>query len=366
MPDMQSKKKESVYIGMSGGVDSSVSALLLSQDNNYSVKGRFMKNWSKDLPGFRCPWQEDWRDAQTVALQLAIPIELLDFEDQYFQKVVQYMLDGYNSGLTPNPDIICNQEIKFKLFLNTALEQGADKIATGHYARIHKDEQGTFWLKRAKDINKDQTYFLYRITEEALSKSLFPLGDLLKPKVRQIAKKHGLTTANKKDSVGVCFVGDVGIVDFLKSYLTLKEGDIIEIESNKVVGRHQGSQLYTIGQRHGLNIGGGLPYYVSSKDVSKNIIFVSKDLNNPDILKDQFSITNVHFISESAKRFALDNKGLKVQIRYRSESLDIDDFSISKEDQYLVKLKQKARSIAPGQSAVIYSDDLCLGGGIIC
>ena len=258
---------KTVYVGMSGGVDSSVSALLL-KEQGYNVVGVYMKNWSRDLPGMKCPWAEDLADAKRVAVKLGIDFKVFDFEKEYHDKVVDYMLAEFKAGRTPNPDIMCNQEIKFKLFYEVSMEQGADFIATGHYARV-KDGK----LLRAADENKDQTYFLYRISEEALSHTLFPIGDMLKPDVKKLAAEKGLHNAYRKESMGVCFVGDVGMDDFLKEYFPVTPGDIIDAETGEKLGVHEGAVFYTIGQRHGLNIGGGLPYYVVSKDMDKNIIF---------------------------------------------------------------------------------------------
>lgn len=247
-------RSKRVFVGMSGGVDSSVTAALL-KDAGYHVTGVYMKNWSEDLPGFYCPWQEDYEDAMRVAVQLGIELKLYDFQAEYRQQVVDYMLDGFRQGLTPNPDIMCNQEIKFKLFLNTALSDGADLIATGHYAKTHNGH-----LFAATDKNKDQTYFLYRITRSALEKTLFPLGELTKEQVRKTAQERGLATAAKKDSQGICFIGDVPIEEFLSQFIETKPGNIIDASTKKTVGEHSGALFYTIGQRHGLGIGGGLPY----------------------------------------------------------------------------------------------------------
>src|ERR1700712_73909 len=268
------KKGIRVYVGMSGGVDSSVTAALL-KEQGYDVTGVYMKNWSQDMPGLVCPWKEDYQDAKRVAVQLGIDFKLYDFETEYRQKVVDYMVAEYQVGRTPNPDIMCNQEVKFKLFLETALEDGTDLIATGHYARIQDGH-----LLTGLDTNKDQSYFLYRVTEAALQKSLMPVGELEKPEVRKLAKKLGLATAEKKDSQGICFVGKVGIKDFLLAELGEQPNGAIIDQHGRTVGEHDGALFYTIGQRHGLNVGGGLPFYVVGKDMDKNEVYVTTDLQD--------------------------------------------------------------------------------------
>src|SRR4051812_29567708 len=268
-----------VYVGLSGGVDSSVAAMLL-KEQGYEVTGVYMKNWSQDLPGMPCPWKEDYQDAKRAAVQLGIDFKMYDFEKDYRQKVVDYMLDGFKAGITPNPDIMCNQEIKFKLFLDTALGDGADLIATGHYASVKNGQ-----LFMAEDDNKDQTYFLYRVTKEALDKTLFPLGGLTKPQVRELAAKAGLVTAVKKESMGICFVGKVGIKDFLSQYVEQTPGQIVD-QNGKVIGEHDGAIFYTIGQRQGLHVGGGLPYYVAGKDMNRNEVYVTTDLQDGRLWSD--------------------------------------------------------------------------------
>lgn len=347
-----------VYVGMSGGVDSSVTAALLIK-KGYQVTGVFMKNWSLDLPGFNCPWKEDYMDAKRVAVQLGIPFKMYDFEKQYRQKVVNYLVQGYQLGITPNPDIICNQEIKFKLFLETALSDGADFIATGHYARIKQKEHQAF-LYRGIDDNKDQSYFLYRIKEQALKKCLMPIGDYTKPQVRQIAKNNQLITAYKKDSQGICFIGKVGIKQFLLTELGPQDSGNIFNEAGHIVGRHDGAIFYTIGQRHGLNVGGGLPYYVIGKDMKKNEVYVTTNLQNELLWKKTLNLTKLHWINNTPEK----GSSLTVRTRHRAElvSCRLEQFS----DHLLVlKLNEEIRAVTPGQSAVIYEDQKCLGGGII-
>jgi len=344
---------KTVYVGMSGGVDSSVTAALLKQQG-YNVVGVYMKNWSQDLPGFSCPWKEDYQDAKRVAVQLDIPFKMFDFEAGYRQKVVDYMLDGYRSGITPNPDIMCNQEVKFKLFLDASLEDGADMIATGHYARI-KDGR----LLTGLDDNKDQSYFLYRVTEAALQKTLMPIGDYRKPAVRELATELGLATADKKDSQGICFVGKVGIKDFLLHELGPQpEGAVVD-QFGRTIGSHDGAIFYTIGQRHGLNIGGGLPYYVVDKDMAKNEVYVTTDLQDDRLWRKQIELRQLHDINGGLQ----DGQKLKVRTRYRAELVDCR-FQIEDEKAWL-HLDSDIRAITPGQSAVLYDGDHCLGGGIV-
>lgn len=339
---------------MSGGVDSSVTAALL-KEQGYDVTGVYMKNWSQDLPGFICPWKEDYQDAKRVAVQLDIPFKLYDFETEYRQKVVDYMLDGYRSGITPNPDIMCNQEIKFRLFLDTALADGADMIATGHYARSQNGR-----LLTAQNTAKDQTYFLYRVTSEALSKSLLPIGDFTtKDEVRRLAKKFGLATADKKDSQGICFVGKVGIREFLEQFVEAEPGDIVD-EQQTVIGRHDGAIFYTIGQRHGLDVGGGLPYYVVGKDMAKNEVYVTKRLDDERLWKQHIRLTNVHWINDYAP-----STRLQVRLRYRAPLVPVTALQRLDDATWQLDLDEPVRAITPGQSAVFYDGEHCQGGGIV-
>ena len=358
-----------VYVGMSGGVDSSVSALLLKQQG-YKVVGVYMKNWSRDLPGMKCPWAEDLADAKRVAVKLGIDFEVWDFEKEYFERVVEYMLREFKAGNTPNPDIMCNQEIKFKLFYEKAMERGADFIATGHYARVDNGE-----LLRAVDESKDQTYFLYRISEEALKHTIFPIGGMLKKDVKKLAEQNGLHNAYKKESMGVCFVGEVGMKDFLKEYIDVEPGEIREIETEKVVGHHEGAVFYTIGQRHGLYISGnagevntGLPYYVVKKDLVNNIVYVSRNLNNKNIwtkeleLKDVIIRTETALLRERSGALAqvlLSQQGISVRLRHLGELIPA---SFDGEKLYF---EREIKKLAAGQSAVFYDSEKCLGGGII-
>ena len=342
-----------VYVGLSGGVDSSVTAALLNEQG-YDVVGVYMKNWSKDLPGFPCPWKEDYQDAKRVAVKLGIPFEMFDFEDEYFEKVVQYMLDGFKNGVTPNPDVMCNQEIKFKLFYDLAREKGADYIATGHYAAT---EDGKLMI--AKDENKDQTYFLYRIEESALKNTLFPLGNYTKQEVRELAKKFGLVTANKKESMGICFVGKVGIKEFLSQYVDTAPGNIID-GKGEVIGSHDGAIFYTIGQRHGLDLGGGLPYYVTGKNMDKNEVYVTNDIGDERLWSDTIKLSSTHWINASPE---LGSK-CSVRTRHRAPKVECEIQNIEK-DTATLKLNEKIRALTPGQSAVVYSGNECIGGGII-
>ncbi|HVC36479.1 MAG TPA: tRNA 2-thiouridine(34) synthase MnmA [Candidatus Dormibacteraeota bacterium] len=344
-----------VYVAMSGGVDSSVTAAIL-KDQGYQIVGVYMKNWTKDLPGMVCSWQEDYQDAKRVAVQLGIDFKVYDFETEYRQTVVDYMVKGYRLGLTPNPDVMCNQEIKFKLFLEAALTDGADLIATGHYAQSSKGQ-----LFTGLDANKDQSYFLYRITTKALQHSLLPIGKLEKTAVRSLAKKFGLATANKKDSQGICFVGKIGIKDFLLSELgSQPKGPIIDKDGH-IVGEHDGALFYTIGQRHGLSVGGGLPFYVTGKNMQKNEVYVTNDLQDTGLWKKGLVLNAVHWINEQP----VEAKKYQVRSRYRAPLVKCSLRFNDHQDQLEVFLEEEIRAVTPGQSAVIYDQDRVLGGGIV-
>ncbi|HWT56104.1 MAG TPA: tRNA 2-thiouridine(34) synthase MnmA [Candidatus Microsaccharimonas sp.] len=351
-----------VYVGMSGGVDSSVTAALLKQQG-YDVTGVYMKNWSQDLPGMVCPWKEDYQDAKRVAVQLDIPFKMYDFQQEYRQKVVDYMIAEYQAGRTPNPDVMCNQEVKFKIFLEAALADGADMIATGHYAQVIDGE-----LHVAANREKDQTYFLYRVTGGALAKTLMPIGDIAtKDEVRQLAKKLGLATADKKDSQGICFVGKVGIKDFLLHELGEQTPGTIVDQHGAVIGEHDGAIFYTIGQRHGLDVGGGLPYYVVGKNMTKNEVYVTTQLDDERLWHRNLNLTDLHWINEAPEA----GKTYQVRTRYRASLVDCQlawEVRPPKGDGAEVvniELSEDIRAITPGQSAVLYDGDHCIGGGIV-
>ena len=365
---------KTVYVGMSGGVDSSVTAALL-KEQGYNVVGVYMKNWTQDLPGFPCPWKEDFQDAKRVAVQLGIDFKVYDFQDEYRQKVVDYMIDEYKAGRTPNPDIMCNQEVKFKLFLDTAIEDGAELIATGHYARTNNGK-----LLVANNHDKDQTYFLYRVAEDALMKTLFPIGEFkTKAEVRSLAKKFKLATADKKDSQGICFVGKVGIREFLEQFVETKPGPIID-QNGTEIGQHDGAIFYTLGQRQGLGVGGGLPYYVVGKDMAKNEVYVTTDLNDERLWYKELKLTDLHWINNKPEA----GKVYQFRTRYRAplvsgtlknphekegetshlfhgdpKNLDLASGRLA------VALKDEVRAVTPGQSTVIYDGEMVVGGGIV-
>lgn len=357
-----------VYVGMSGGVDSSLTAALLVQQG-YEVVGVYMKNWTQDAPGMQCPWAEDLADAKRVAVHLNIPFKVFDFQTEYKQLVVDYMIREYQAGRTPNPDIMCNQEVKFGLFLQAALADGADLIATGHYARSDGSK-----LLRAANEDKDQTYFLYRVDGSAVAKTIFPIGNYkTKDEVRAKATEFGLSTASKHDSQGICFIGTVSIRDFLKQYVKTEPGDIVERESGRVLGRHDGALFYTFGQRHGLNVGGGLPYYVVGKDMAKNEVYVSRNLNSQGFWLDEIAIGQLHWINQSP----VEGKTYQIRTRHRAPLIDatvsfvqsnqneVGGEPAASPDSLVLHLSTPERAVAPGQSVVIYDGDEVLGGGIV-
>lgn len=340
---------------MSGGVDSSVTAALL-KEQGYDVTGVYMKNWTQDLPGMICPWKQDYQDAKRVATQLGIPFKVFDFQKEYRAKVVEYMIDEYKAGRTPNPDIMCNQEVKFRLFLEAALAEGAELIATGHYARV-KDGK----LYAGIDPEKDQSYFLCRVTEDALRKTLMPIGELTKPETRELARKYGLATAEKKDSQGICFVGKVGIKDFLQQFVRdIKPGKVID-QGGGVIGEHDGALFYTIGQRQGLGIGGGLPYYVIGKDMTKNEVYVTSDLQDGRLWDNEITLASPHWINGEPK----EHEVYSVRTRYRASLLKVTGIKKLASGNWHITLKDEVRALTPGQSTVIYQNDRVVGSGLV-
>ena len=344
---MKNTTAKRVICAMSGGVDSSVSAALLKKAG-FEVIGVYMRQWAPEILGKTCIWKTDRQDAMRACAKLKIPFFTWDFSKEYENEVGKYMIDSYKKGITPNPDVMCNKIIKFGLFYDRAIKEGADFIATGHYTRIKSGK-----ILKAKDKNKDQTYFLYAISKKQLDKIIFPVGDMEKPEVRKLAKKFGLDNAEKKDSQGVCFIGQFDMKEFLKMYIKPKTGKILSL-SGKEIGEHDGIFYYTIGQRHGLDIKNGQgPYYVVKKDVKKNIIYVGDE---KDLSVKKARIVNINWINKPAKFPAI----LDVRTRYRAP---LKKAKLSKNGE-LVFIKSD-RAITPGQSAVFYKGNEMLGGGIV-
>ncbi len=377
---------------MSGGVDSSVCAALL-KDQGYDVTGVFMKNWSGDDFGLQseCPWEIDQKDAEAVCEKLEIPFKSYNFEKEYRQKVVDYFFEEYEKGRTPNPDVMCNKEIKFKLFLDKALSEGADFIATGHYVRSDplnspllrpatssvesgKQKGVMFNLLKGVDENKDQSYFLYNITQEQLSHCLFPIGEFIKPQIREMADKLELPNAKKPDSQGICFIGEINVHDFLKQRFGEKQGDIVNIDNGEIVGTHKGAYFYTIGQREGLGIGGAKePFFVVNTNIKNNIVYVAMGTENKHLFSDTVNLENLHLITVPDVNIALaaqyfeqlqlsDNLSASVRYRHKPQKGKL----IGNVDEgFKFIFENPQRAVTPGQSLVIYNDVVCLGGGVI-
>jgi len=356
------KNAPSVIVGMSGGVDSSVAALLMQQQG-YQVSGVFMKNWEGDDTAQHCAAETDLADAQQVCDQLQIELHGVNFADQYWDRVFAYFLQEYRSGRTPNPDILCNREIKFKAFLDYARSLGADYIVTGHYARIGREGE-TYTLLRGRDNNKDQSYFLYTLGQQQLAHSLFPVGELEKSQVRQMAQQQQLATYNKKDSTGICFIGERDFRDFLQRYLPAQPGEIQTVEG-RVIGQHQGLMFYTLGQRQGLGIGGikgyeGATWYVANKEMENNILRVVEHHQHPLLYREQLLANELHWVSGQSPPLPFK---CSAKTRYRQDDADC---TLEHHEQGLqVRFTQPQLAVTPGQSVVFYQDDICLGGGII-
>jgi len=360
---MRQTDKTRIMIGMSGGVDSSVSALLLHRQG-YEVHGLFMKNWEDNDPDGHCPAIHDSLDAMHVCDRIGINFDAVNFAETYWQRVFRYFLDEYRKGRTPNPDVLCNKEIKFRAFLDYALDQGADKIATGHYARV-EERKGRYYLLKGCDPNKDQSYFLYLLDQRQLSKSVFPLGQLHKTQVRNIALQAGFANHAKKDSTGICFIGERKFNEFINRYLPERPGEI-RTPDNLPVGTHNGLMFYTIGQRKGIGIGGrqdndGEPWYVAAKQIEDNVLIVVQGEHHPLLYSHSLLAKSLHWISTAPDKLPF---RCQAKTRYRQADQPCTVTAIDK-DTCSVTFDQPQRAVTPGQSIVFYDQDICLGGGII-
>ncbi|MBW8348210.1 tRNA 2-thiouridine(34) synthase MnmA [Bacillus sp. IITD106] len=356
---IKAPKDTRVVVGMSGGVDSSVAALLL-KEQGYDVIGIFMKNWDDTDENGVCTATEDYNDVIQVCNQIGVPYYAVNFEKQYWDKVFTYFLDEYKAGRTPNPDVMCNKEIKFKAFLEHAMKLGADYLATGHYAQVvHRD--GEVKMLRGVDENKDQTYFLNQLGQQQLKKVMFPIGSIDKKRVREIAKEAGLATASKKDSTGICFIGERNFKEFLSGYLPAQKG-VMETLDGKKVGKHDGLMYYTIGQRHGLGIGGaGEPWFVVGKDLKRNVLYVEQGFDHPSLYSDSINAVNVNWVSDlkKPKEFTCTAK-----FRYRQPDEEVT-VKIQENGDVKVLFARPVRAVTPGQAVVFYNGEECLGGGTI-
>lgn len=352
-----------IVVGLSGGVDSAVTAWLLKQAG-HDVVGVFMKNWEADDLEDDCPIAQDYRDVLAIAEVLGIEVELVNFSREYQDRVFSYFLAEYQAGRTPNPDVLCNAEIKFKAFLDHALKMGADHIATGHYARLQGDPPARHLLK-AMDANKDQSYFLYRLQQHQIARALFPLGELPKPQVRELARQANIPVAEKKDSTGICFIGERPFREFLQRYMPIQPGDMVTPEG-KVMGRHQGLMYHTLGQRKGLGIGGikgaedGVPWFVAGKNLARNELIVVQGHEHPLLLSRTLQAADLSWIAappEAGRRYT-------AKTRYRQQDAECQVQALSEQSMTLT-FEQAQWAVTPGQSVVLYDGDVCLGGGVI-
>ncbi|QHE53089.1 tRNA 2-thiouridine(34) synthase MnmA [Pontibacillus sp. HMF3514] len=356
---MKDPKDTRVVIGMSGGVDSSVAALLL-KEQGYDVVGIFMKNWDDTDENGVCTATEDYDDVVRVCNQLDIPYYAVNFEKQYWDKVFTYFLNEYKAGRTPNPDVMCNKEIKFKAFLDHAMSLGADYLATGHYAQVRQNGD-QYEMLRGKDNNKDQTYFLNQLSQDVLSKVMFPLGHLDKSRVREIAKENDLATATKKDSTGICFIGERNFKEFLSEYLPAQPGNMETLEG-EVKGKHDGLMYYTLGQRQGLGIGGpGEPWFVVGKNVTDNILYVDQGYHNDYLYSDGLEASELNWTSGEAPTEPFT---CTAKFRYRQEDSSVTVTPLEN-GRVKVDFHEPERAITPGQAVVFYDGEVCLGGGTI-
>ena len=357
---VKDRSETRVVVGMSGGVDSSVTAHIL-KEQGYDVIGIFMKNWDDTDENGVCTATEDYEDVIKVCNQIGIPYYAVNFEKEYWDKVFTYFLEEYKAGRTPNPDVMCNKEIKFKAFLEHALRLGADYVATGHYARMGTDADGNRVMLRGVDDNKDQTYFLNQLSPEQLEHVMFPIGEIVKPRVREIAAEAELATAKKKDSTGICFIGERNFKEFLSQYLPAQPGNM-ETFDGKVMGKHDGLMYYTLGQRHGLGIGGdGDPWFVVGKDLQRNVLLVGQGFHNDKLYSTSLTAVKTSF---STKREMPQKFDCTAKFRYRQKDVPVT-VEITGNDQWHVTFSEPTRAITPGQSVVLYDGDVCLGGATI-
>ncbi|MBF0713322.1 tRNA 2-thiouridine(34) synthase MnmA [Gemella sp. GH3] len=355
--------QKKVVVGMSGGVDSSVAAYLLKKQG-YDVVGVFMKNWEEKDENGHCTAEDDYKDVIKVCEQLDIPYYSINFEKEYWDKVFTYFLDEYKKGRTPNPDIMCNKEIKFKVFLDYAYDLGADFVATGHYARTKVVNDETLLL-RGIDNNKDQTYFLSQLSQSQINNILFPIGDYEKSQVRKIAEEAKLVTAKKKDSTGICFIGEKNFREFLSRYLPAQRGKMIDLDGN-IRGEHHGLMYYTIGQRHGLGIGGtkdtdGEAWFVCGKDLEKNILYVCQGFHNPALYSDSLLASSLSFLSDNTTPNSFE---CTAKFRYRQQDVKVQ-VDVLDNDIVKVNFLEPVRAVTPGQAVVFYKEEVCLGGALI-